>query len=172
MLKTIQISNALYNRLAAYASGFDTPAAVIERILNNYEGKEAEGSTETAIPGIGEKDYTRYRFQRVVYPKARLAWAIVSRYVEQHPTMTFAELLETFPAKLQNHGLGVFVKQEDAKALYDRTGHKRYRIGADEIIELEDCRVAVCNQWGIGNIHLLLEKAGELGYKVEAIREK
>ena len=167
--KKIQVSNTLYNRLAAYASGFDTPAAVIEKILDNFEGKKTESSTETGNLGSGGKDYTRYRFNGVIHPKSRLAWALVNRYVEEHPGIAFDTLLEAFPAELQNHGLRVFVQKEEAQALYERTGYKRYRIGTDEVIEIEDCMIAVCSQWGTSNIHLLLGKADELGYKVDAV---
>ena len=38
MSPVIRISDNLYQRLEAYASGFDTPANVIETILNKYEG--------------------------------------------------------------------------------------------------------------------------------------
>lgn len=37
MSRVIRISEALYRRLEAYASGFDTPSNVIERILNAHE---------------------------------------------------------------------------------------------------------------------------------------
>jgi len=38
MGKVIRISNELYNRLEVHASGFDSPANVIERILDAFEG--------------------------------------------------------------------------------------------------------------------------------------
>lgn len=38
MSQVIRISNDLYKRLEEHATGFDTPANVIERILNFYEG--------------------------------------------------------------------------------------------------------------------------------------
>lgn len=37
MSQVIRISDELYNRLKSHAQGFDTPANVIERILNTYE---------------------------------------------------------------------------------------------------------------------------------------
>lgn len=38
MSQVIRISDDLYKRLEAHASGFDTPSNVIETILNAYEG--------------------------------------------------------------------------------------------------------------------------------------
>ena len=43
MSQTIKISDELYKRLEAYATGFDnTPTSVIEAILNAYEEKNPE----------------------------------------------------------------------------------------------------------------------------------
>ena len=38
MSQVIRISDELYHRLEAHASGFDTPSNVVERILNAYDG--------------------------------------------------------------------------------------------------------------------------------------
>lgn len=42
MTPIIEISTATYSRLEAHAEGFDTPEAVIIRLLNKIEGKEDE----------------------------------------------------------------------------------------------------------------------------------
>jgi hypothetical protein len=41
MAPVIRVSGTLFSRLECHAEGFDTPAAVIERILNVYEGVDA-----------------------------------------------------------------------------------------------------------------------------------
>ena len=41
MAPVIRVSEKLFSRLECHAEGFDTPAAVIERILNTLEGVEA-----------------------------------------------------------------------------------------------------------------------------------
>ena len=38
MCPVVRISDQLYTRLGSHAKGFDTPAAVIERLLDEYEG--------------------------------------------------------------------------------------------------------------------------------------
>ncbi len=38
MSQVIRISDELYNRLEAYASGFDTPSNVIEKVLDAFDG--------------------------------------------------------------------------------------------------------------------------------------
>jgi hypothetical protein len=46
MNQKIEISNTLYERLSVHAKGFDTPANVIERILDYYEDKQGIDSKE------------------------------------------------------------------------------------------------------------------------------
>ena len=47
-MPVIRISDELFSRLEAYAVGFDTPAAVIERLLNEHKNKA--NSMETSKP--------------------------------------------------------------------------------------------------------------------------
>jgi len=47
MSQVIRISDDLYKRLAAHASGFDTPSNVIERILNDFEGIDSYSNEES-----------------------------------------------------------------------------------------------------------------------------
>lgn len=46
MNKTIEIPVSLYQRLSSHAKGFETPATVIERLLNSFEGQK---STEPSL---------------------------------------------------------------------------------------------------------------------------
>ena len=48
MMPVIRISEALHNRLAKHAQGFDSPARVIERLLDQVEGIEAPSKDATA----------------------------------------------------------------------------------------------------------------------------
>ena len=73
MSQVIRISDELYKRLEAYASGFDSPSNVIETILNAYEEQnpdfqpninalnhsevEAATSLEISYCGISEDDF-------------------------------------------------------------------------------------------------------------------
>ena len=45
MSQVIRIPDELYNRLGLYASGFETPASVIERILDLYEQENPNADT-------------------------------------------------------------------------------------------------------------------------------
>ncbi len=48
MSQVIRISDDLYKRLEAYASGFDTPARVIETILDKFEGVEPNPNNDVS----------------------------------------------------------------------------------------------------------------------------
>ena len=75
-------------------------------------------------------------------------------------------MAKVFPDHLQGSH-GVFRGLNEALSLYDQEKRKRYFIENDEIIELADGLIAVCNQWGILNIDNLIEAAGELGFQIE-----
>lgn len=50
MSQVIRIPDNLYKRLEKHASGFDTPANVIERVLDAYEEvREKEGHSESSV---------------------------------------------------------------------------------------------------------------------------
>ena len=48
MSQVIRISDNLYKRLEAHASGFETPSNVIERILNAYEANVPNTQSDTS----------------------------------------------------------------------------------------------------------------------------
>ena len=70
--------------------------------------------------------------------------------------------------KLQGTNYGVFGTIEDAQQIFSKGGYKRHFIKPEELIELNnETTIAVCSQWGIGNIENFLNKSNELGYNVE-----
>lgn len=67
MNQNIEIPQALYDRLAQHTQGFDTPASVIERLLNYYE-EDQKNSTATQssaepIQAPHHKDSLHYSVQ-------------------------------------------------------------------------------------------------------------
>ena len=113
------------------------------------------------------KDISKYRFDGNVLGKSRLVLAVLKRHVETHQGLTFSKLLNDFPKHCQG-SLGVFAALDVANEIYTRTGRKRHFVDADEIIQLSDGVIAVCNQWGAGNIKHFLARVKELGYEISA----
>lgn len=166
---TINVTPKIYKRLERHALGFeDTPANVIERLLNHYErhanGETAPGPMQKRGSATTPRDYTRYTFEGIVHKKNRLVLAVVKAYVRDHSSTTFNDLLEVFPKNLQG-SYGVFDKLQNVKV---KDPERRFFM--NDPIELADCTVFVCTQWGggnIGNISQFIDSAIELGYTIE-----
>lgn len=144
----------------------DIPIAALT--IRRYRGEDGQvyvvtdtyfGKTHTG------KDTTKYLFNNTVFAKNRLVLAIVGSYVEDHPNISYAELKKVFPDDLQG-SYGVFIAQSDADEILSNSGYKRHFIEPDEIIQLSDEKIAICSQWGKGNIKRFLSKAKKLGYKI------
>jgi len=162
MSKTIRIPSELFIRLEKHAKGFDTPASVIERILDSYEGVVTRSSsTATGV----QRDKTKYRFNNHLYGKGRLVLAVVKKYASDHPGTTFDGLANVFPATVQGP-IGVFNLFDSVQEKYSDKQHKRHFVKPDEIIKLADSEVVVCTEWGIGNINDFLRLVKEIGYEV------
>lgn len=114
------------------------------------------------------RDFSTFEFKGEIYNKARLVNKVVRTYVEENPTISFAELEKVFPQSLQG-SIGVFNTKEQAQEIYDRTGHKRHYLKSDELIKLSDSVIATSNQWGLGNITHFINQVNRMSndYRVE-----
>lgn len=110
-------------------------------------------------------DRTQYLFNGNMYGKGRLVLALVKKYVEDNPDVTFAELERVFPKKLEG-SWGVFDTVESAMDIFNRSKRKRHFLAPDEIVQLQDEKIVVCTQWGTRNIDNILEKAKQLKYEI------
>jgi len=181
MPPVIRVPDEIYSRLEQYAKGFDTPANVIERLLNHVEncGKVADVEDRrpaptrpyqhpTAARSFNTRDATKYGFNNQTFGKSRLVLAVVQDYVNRNPETSFEELQTVFPKHLQG-SMGVFDEISDAQEIYERTGHKRHYINPNETIRLSDVEIAVCTQWGAGNIDKFIDEAESIGYEIDRV---
>jgi hypothetical protein len=97
------------------------------------------------------RDFSKFDFKGITYNKARLVNKVLKTIIESNPNITYAELERLIPQNLQG-SIGVFTTSENAQEIFDRTGHKRYYLKSEELIELSDSTIATSTQWGIGNI--------------------
>lgn len=170
--RVIKVPAPLFARLESHAQGFDTPAGVIERLLDAYEGVEerAESVQENKAYETRprKKDRTKYTFNGDVLGKGRLVLAVVKAHVAANPRTSSRELEAAFPKELQG-SLGVFGSLEEADEILSRTGHARHFLKSHELIRLVDgFTAAVCTEWGAGNIERFVGRAQELGYEIDA----
>ena len=97
------------------------------------------------------RDLTKYQYKGQELGKGRLVLEVVKDYVKNNPEFTFDELIEVFPNELQG-SINTIERLEDAKDRHKKSGYKRHYLNESEIIMLKDGPIAVCSQWGIGNI--------------------
>lgn len=97
------------------------------------------------------RDFSKFEFKGNTYNKARLVNKVLKTIIESKLNITYAELERLIPQNLQG-SIGVFTTSANAQEIFDRTGHKRYYLKSEELIELSDSTIATSTQWGIGNI--------------------
>ena len=165
MSQVIRVPLKIYERLEQHANGFDTPANVIERLLNFYDGIENTTSSDEGDVVKSKRNISKYTFENNPYGKGRLVLAVVKSYVSNKLGTSFNDLQELFPKHLQGSSC-VFNLYSDAQDVYERTGHKRHFIKSDEIIKLSDCEIAVSTEWGKGNIDDFIAATQSLGYEI------
>ena len=113
-----------------------------------------------------QKDTTKYIFNGLELGKSKLVLEVIKSYIATHPEITFNQLASQFTLNIQGK-LGTFTTIEKANEIYTTTGHKRHYIKLEEQLNLDDCTIAVSNQWGIGNIGGFIDKARQLGYEIK-----
>ena len=112
----------------------------------------------------GKKDKTKYNFkENKNLGKGKLVLAVIKDYVENHPGISFEELLIAFPPDKKFHATyAIIAKVEEIK----EKARVRYFMKDIDRITLSDASVVVCNQWGIGNIGAFLEVCKKLDIKI------
>lgn len=114
-----------------------------------------EENTETVIKSSKEE----YKFNNQMYGKNRLVLAVVKKYVEENPNITF-EILKSVFNKLKG-------SQDIVKKLDDVKDKKRFFVNDNEAINIVDEKIVVSNQWDKNNITGFISQAEKLGYQIE-----
>ena len=165
------IAIELQNKLTAgYLSRQNIPIAALT--INRYRGGDGQVYvvTDTYVNSKkSTKDYTKYSFEGKTFGKGRLVLAVVRKYVQDHPEISFAELTKAFPKEIQG-SFGVIALKNEADKIYASTSIKRYFIEPDEAIQLKDATIAVSNEWGSRNIEKFLPVARKQGYKINPVK--
>lgn len=167
----LKITETLYKRLEKHCSGFnDTPARVIERILDHYEGKEPSNNEPIPTvfsPSLDVKDFSKLFFNGQSYGKSRLVLAVVQQYVLDHPETSFQELELAFPKHLQG-SIGVVNPYHEVLEKYHGKSDARHFIKEKDVVRLSEGDVVVSTQWGVGNIVAFIQAAVLHGYEVNS----
>ena len=112
-----------------------------------------------------KRDYTKYQLDFYDKPlgKGRMVYEVIKHYISEHPQISYADLKKVFRDKLRKHkrsrqkyhliALEADIAAEDRYSRYFKTP-----------LPVKEGNIAVCSQWGIGNIEPFIEKVKELGY--------
>ena len=138
------------------------------RIINSLENRTntITNSTENT------RDNSRYILEDgAPLKKRRLVLAVVKRYVEEHPGITYNGLKRVFPDHLSNSQMyGVFSKYDfiNEKIKNSPDLEKRFFLEPNELISLNDGTIiTVYNQWG-NHFEKFLEIARSI-YNIESV---
>ena len=100
----------------------------------------------------------------------QLVLAVIKKFCDDNPNITFHELNEAFPDNLQGSHGGVNLKsylinkyENQKDNYYDRYCDK------DPITLANGDVVLVSSQWGVVNIDSLIERSRLLGYEIEEL---
>jgi len=160
------IEPALAEKLRdGYQIGGRIPVAALT--LQRFRGSDGSVfvTTDSYFRQLTSKDTTKYLFEGKTLGKGRLVLAVIKRFVELNPGVTFAQLEQAFPRKLQGSS-GVIATADQANTIYANDGRRRHFLNPNDLVELRDGPAAVSSQWGIGNIGRFLARGAELGFVV------
>lgn len=172
----VLIGTSIEPKLAVkLATGYTTTSdiQIAALTIQRYRGKDGHTyvTTDTFFkPTKKSNDNTSYTFEGSAYGKGKLVLAVIKHHVERNPSISFSELEKTFPKNCQG-SYGVFATFESANEIAKKI--KRHFLNPEDIVNLSDCTIAVCSQWGAkskstkGNIENFIKRATELGYKIQ-----
>ncbi len=162
------ISNDLSRKIEDGYNFDNIPIAAI--VMQRYRSTEGNVYvTSSTYFGLGKslRDSTKYIFEDITYGKGRLVLAVIKRLLEQKSETTINDLRKIFPDKCQGP-TGVFRLAEDANKIFESTGYKRHFINPGDILTTSDgSKIAICNQWGVGNKNNFIELARKANFKID-----
>lgn len=133
----------------------------------NYLIKIREKTIERQIAIQSSRDKTKYIFNGKKLGKGKLVLEVVSEYLKRNPNSTFDSLLNKFPSDLQG-STGVINTVDYINEKYKDSSKQRHFMKEGEVLTSSDnIDFAVSTEWGIGNIHTILELADKEDYNIE-----
>jgi hypothetical protein len=172
-METIKISDESYTRLGVHANGFETPDSVITRLLDFFDHQgmsELPAGEPVADVTQQGRSYSKYQFEGELYGKGRLVLAVVKAHCEKHSDLSLDGLKDAYPDTLQG-SVGVVTTISKALEIVERSPkkQKRHFIKPEELISVADGDIAVCTEWGSGNIDNFIERARLHGFDIQQV---
>jgi len=123
-----------------------------------------KNSAKTAKPAAkssADNDRTKVMFAGQELTKGKFVLAVIQAEVQKNPNITFAELQAKYP---NNTHRKYGVIQPLKEAIKKCQKQKRFFIREDQVVKLKDGDVAVCSDWGTGNIGNFERRAKQNGH--------
>lgn len=129
--------------------------------------KKAEERRENQ-KALNSRDYSKYLFNGMELNKRKLVLELIKSHIKNKNIINFNDLLVDFPFELRQ-GRKLYKHYDEVLHSNDET---RYFIDNKDVLEFEDGKYVISNQWGAGNIQNILDKADYLGYEIEIITDE
>lgn len=129
----------------------------------NYQIKIKQQTTQRREARQTKKDYTSYKFLDQIYNKRKLVLAVIQYFIKDKNINDITTLKSYFSQKT------LFVPYQEAQETYDRQGIQRHFLKDDEIIEFNNEKFAISNQWGVGNINKFIKDIEKIGYTIQIV---
>lgn len=128
--------------------------------------KKAEERREIQ-KNLNNRDYSKYLFNGLELNKRKLVLELIKTHIKNNNILSFEDLLFDFPQELRK-GRKMYKRYDEVIQTNDKN---RYFSEVDEILDLNDGKFVISNQWGAGNIQAILDRADELGYEIEIVTD-
>lgn len=165
--KTIEPKLATQIREGKCLTDQEVPLAALT--INRFQGNDGQVYivTDSYAAKVAGKDMSKYLFEGEKHGKGPLVLAVIKSYLKKHPQTTYEQLLANFPDEIQGSSkYGVFRTYEVAQKIFEEegSGRKRHFINENQLCNVSDGKIAVCNQWKPKNIEKFINRAKELGF--------
>lgn len=128
--------------------------------------KKAEERREIQ-KNLNNRDYSKYLFNGLELNKRKLVLELIKTHIKNNNILSFEDLLFDFPQELRK-GRKMYKRYDEVIQTNDKN---RYFSEVDEILNLNDGKFVISNQWGAGNIQAILDRADELDYEIEIVTD-
>jgi len=138
-------------------------AAEKPKVVKKKNAAPVDEVTATAT----SRDNTTYQFMGETYGKGKLILAVVTQYIKDNPTVTYAKLkTDIFPDTLLKR-FGIVQLESKAREISGK--RDRYFLKETQLIKIKGQKegLAVCNQITSKNIVPFLDACRKLGLKIK-----
>lgn len=123
--------------------------------------KKAEERREN-IKELNSRDYSKYLFNNLELNKRKLVLELIKTHIKEKNISSFGQLLLDFPQELRS-GRKMYKNYDEVINTNDKT---RYFTEEKDILNFDEGKFVISNQWGSGNIQGILDQAELLGYDI------